>query len=151
MLASFFSTWSFAENRAMLKGIKEISILVEYLDSHDEACGLNENQIKNELEYVIGRDLEISKKDAGVCYLYFNPNLQTRETTGLCYGTMELQLRCFGRFTNLVNNNDTATHTAILWKTGTVLSAGKSVFRDNYLGVVSDFAKEFVVDWRQNQ
>jgi hypothetical protein len=64
---------------------------------------------------------------------------------------MKLQLRCFGRFTNLVNNGDTGTHTATLWETGSVLSGGKSVFRDNYLDVISNYAKEFVVDWRQNQ
>ena len=148
---SLLSTSGIADNQGMLKGINEVSILVETLSSDEKTCGLDEDLIKNEIAYIIGRDLKITEKDSGVCYLYADPYLLQREEIDLCYGTLSLELRCFGRFINTVNNGDTGYYTASLWKTISLVSASKSVVKENYMDAISDYAKEFVVDWRQNQ
>ena len=143
-----FPNIGWSENNPLLKGITEVEILVESITDTEKECGIDDAQIHSELAYTVGRDIKVVKE--ANCYVYANPNISQTTNKRLCYGSLELELRCFGRFVNSSTNNE-AFHTSTLWDSKVSAAAHPDHFKPNYLSIFTKFAKELVVEWRQNQ
>ena len=143
-----FPNIGWSENNPLLKGITEVEILVESVTDTEKECGIEGAQIHSELAYTVGRDIKVVKEAS--CYVYANPNISQTNDKRLCYGSLKLELKCFGRFINSTTNNE-AFHSATIWSSAVSAAAHPDYFKPNYLSTFTMFAKELVVEWRQNQ
>lgn len=136
-------------NRATLKGLKGIGVLVENLAPEVEKEGLVKDQLQTDVESKLRKagikvlTKEESAKTPGEPYLYININLNTTKTESDIY-PYSIDL-LFIQKVSLLRDPKITTY-AVTWSTGGVGSVGKQILgqlRDNAKEVVDIFIKAY--------
>jgi hypothetical protein len=136
-------------NRATLKGLKGVGVLVENLSLEVEKEGLRKNELQLEVEFKLREaginvlSKEESLKSPGEPYLYINVNLNTSKTENEVYPYSIDML--FIQKVSLLRNPQQATY-AVTWSTGGVGSITKqlvSQLRSSVSEMVDIFIKSY--------
>lgn len=120
-------------NRATLKGLNGLGILVEYLTPEAEWGGLTKKRLQSDLEVRLQRaGMKVltqadSHKAPGEPYLYVNVNVNTAKTEGEVYPySIDVMLI---QKTTLVRDPKQTVY-AVTWSTGGVGSISKELLND---------------------
>ena len=136
-------------NRATLKGLKGVGVLVENLAPEVEKEGLVKDRLQTDVESRLRKagikllTKEESAKTAGEPYLYININLNTAATESDIYPySIDIVLI---QKVSLLRDSKITTY-AVTWSAGGVGSIGKQIvgqLRDNVKEIVDIFIKAY--------
>ena len=155
-VALFMATPSEAEE---LRGVSEIQVLIESINSDGAQCGIAGLDVKDSVSYpLVLAGLKIipdSHRHSKVDILYFDPTFYVNinsiyiPSVNLCFSSVEITVYI---------NEDVAIPLydsglkelvrVLLWRSGTVLSTGRSEHGRHVLDATDQLAKEFVIAWR---
>jgi Cdc6-like AAA superfamily ATPase len=139
-------------NRATLKGLKGVGVLVENLSSEVEKEGLKKNGLQLEVEFKLREagikvlSKEESLKTPGEPYLYINVNMNTAKTESDIYPYSIDML--FIQKVSLLRNPQQVTY-AVTWSTGGVGSITKQLvsrLRSSVSDMVDIFIKAYLAE-----
>lgn len=156
VLTLIFSSPLFAingkSNRATLRGLKAVGILVENLPSEVEKEGLNRDQLQKTIESKLLKEgikvltKEESSTAPGEPYLYVNINVNIAKTESDIY-PYSIDLLLIQKV-SLVRDPKQTTY-AVTWSTGGVGSIEKSILsqlRENVEEMVDIFIKAYLAE-----
>jgi len=136
-------------NRATLKGLKGVGVLVEKLAPEAESAGLVRNQLQSDVESKLQKagikvlSKEESAKTPGEPYLYININLNTAKTESDIY-PYSIDILLIQKV-SLLRDPKITTY-ATTWSTSGVGSIGKYILGqlpDNIKDIVDIFIKAY--------
>jgi len=139
-------------NRATLKGLQGISVLIENLSPEVEREGLTKNQLQIEVEFKLReRGIKIlskeeSLKTPGEPYLYINVNINMGKTESDIY-PYSIDMLLIQKV-SLIRNPQQITY-AITWSTGGVGSITQqlvSQLRSSVIDMVDIFIKAYLAE-----
>lgn len=156
ILSQFFNYPSMAidsqSNRATLKGLRGVGVLIEKLPEVLEKEGLQRDQLQKEVEAQLKKaGIEVYSREEcvkipGEPYLYINLNVNVAKTESDIYPyTIDIMLI---QKVSLIRDPNRVTY-AVTWSTGGVGSITKSIvsqLRENVSEVVEIFIQRFLAE-----
>ena len=135
--------FNYSNANPSLKGMDNISIMVEYLSSSAKKCGLTRNQVITSAKYILqNSQINVVPTSKPSFTLYINPNI-SYHSSGYCFSNVRISVydSIFykGRFADAVYYQET-----IMMSGGT-----GSTYGSNVISVIERMLKKLVVKWSE--
>ena len=134
---------SVASSDEGLKNLYYFDLVVE--EVKDNKCGVTKQNIEREVKYVLSNSPIKLKKDVSIEAIYIAPTIISNGT--ICAGFADFEV-----WTGGYNKNSADVRyfgKEVSYSEGYIFASGINEFRRNYLEVINDLTKSFVVAWKE--
>lgn len=134
---------SVASSDEGLKNLYYFDLVVE--EVKDNKCGVTKQNIEREVKYVLSNSPIKLKKDVSIEAIYIAPTITSNGT--ICTGFANFEV-----WTGGYNKNSAGVSyfgKEVSYEEGYIYASGINEFRRNYLEVINDLTKSFVIAWKE--
>ena len=134
--------FNYSNANPSLKGIDNISIIVENLSSSAKKCGLTRNQVITSAKYILQNSkIDVVPTSKPSFTLYINPNV-SYHSSGYCYSNVRIQV-----YDSIFYKGRSAD--AVYFASMMMSGGSGSTYGTNIISVIERMLKELVVKWSE--